>query len=60
MTGNTSDHHVPSATITSAEGGGSQPEPAKPRPVSRLWVMIGCLALLLGLGMGFVMSSLGR
>lgn len=30
------------------------------RPISRLWIIVGCAALLLGIAMGLVMSSLGK
>jgi hypothetical protein len=30
------------------------------RPVSRIWIIVGCAALLLGLAMGLIMSSLGK
>jgi hypothetical protein len=30
------------------------------RPVSKSWVVIGSLVLIIGLAMGFIMSSLGK
>ena len=31
-----------------------------PSRISRTWIVVGILALLLGLVMGFIMSSLGK
>lgn len=59
MTGNTPDQHPSPATTTNSEALGPE-QSANSRPVSPLWIAIGCFALLLGLAMGFVMSSLGR
>jgi len=35
-------------------------EPSPAAPVSRTWMVIGTIALLIGLAMGIIMSSLGR
>jgi hypothetical protein len=37
-----------------------QVQPAPPKPISVAWILVGGTALLFGLVMGLVMSTLGR